>query len=98
MISFLNDTGKCEMLKDKFDKKIKFDNNNNKDENIEDQWQNIKNSIHNIMEKILGYRRRVSKKKCMTPEILNMMKKRRHVKKIPNTSEYISQEKEKIHG
>jgi len=42
------------------------------------------------MEKILGYRRRVSKKKCMTPEILNMMKKRRHVKKTcKNTTKYI---------
>jgi len=67
------------MLKDELDKHIRFDNNNNEDENIGDQWI-IKNRIHNADEKILGYRKRVPKKEWMT-EILNMMEERRLAKR-----------------
>jgi hypothetical protein len=65
-----------EMLKDKFNKNTKLD----KMKNIEDQWRNIRNSIHNTVEKMLGYKKRIPKKKCITSEIFNMMEERRLAK------------------
>jgi len=68
------------LLKDELDKHIKLNNNNNKDKNIEDQ-RIIKNSIHNAVEKILEYRKRVPRKKWMTSEIFDMMQERRLTKR-----------------
>jgi len=49
---------KREMTKDELDKHIRF--NNNESKNIEEQWWNIKNSIHNALGKILGYRKKIN--------------------------------------
>jgi thioredoxin reductase len=57
-ISSVRDTQKHEMLKDELDKHIRFNNNDNEDKNIEEQWRNIKNNIHNALEKVLGYKRK----------------------------------------
>jgi len=43
---------------------------------MEDQWQNIKNSIHNIFEKVLRYRKKKFRKEWMTSEILDMKERR----------------------
>jgi len=51
-----------EILRDKFNKHIRFNNNNNEGENIENQWCIIRNNIHIAVEKILGYRERLSRK------------------------------------
>jgi hypothetical protein len=52
----------------------------NKGKNIEDQWRNIKNNIHNAVEKVLGYKTKVSRKEWMTSEILDMTEERRLAK------------------
>jgi len=48
---FLSDIEKREVLKNELDKHIRFDNNN-KDENIEDQW--CQNGIYYAIEGLLG--------------------------------------------
>jgi len=73
-ISFLSDRRKRKILKDEFDKHIRLNNNNNEGESMEDQWQNIKNSIHNAFEKVLRYRK--FRKEWMTSEILDIEERR----------------------
>jgi len=66
-------------LKDKFDKHARLDNNES--ENVEDQWRIIKNNMHNVVEKVLGCRKRVPKKKWIISEIFNMMEKKKLIKR-----------------
>jgi len=76
------------MLKDELDKYIRLDNNN-EDENIENQWQIIKNSIHNAIEKVVGYKKKV----CIEwkrSEILNMIEERRLKKYAKETCKNIT--------
>lgn len=76
-ISSLSDTDKREKLRNELDRRIKLDNEG---ESVENQWQNIKNSILTATEEILGYKKRESKKEWMMSEILDMMEERRLAK------------------
>jgi len=87
------------MLKNEFKKHIRLDNNNNESKSIEDQWRNIKDRIHNAVEKILGYRKKVSR----MDGIHNIMEERRFVKgnieKYTHMSKHMSQgEQQKTYG
>jgi hypothetical protein len=44
-------------MKNELDKHIKLDNNNDEGENVENQWRSIRSSIHNAVEKVLGYKK-----------------------------------------
>lgn len=56
------------------------------EENIERQWNSLKENIQNATEKVLGYKKKQAKKEWMTEEILDMMEKRRLAKR--NTQKY----------